>query len=167
MLSGRRSKGSREGRMQEWALEYPLVDLLWALLSLAVPYLKQRSTSSKEVARGLLVSAYVSLPQRGMQNHLIFLEFTVCAEHCAQQCGTSSIRTPAPRRPAGVGEQQKGSFSCAEPVASFLSTDPAASIFGLQATWSSPPFHCFLPQCFTPLILALSGWELYLEPCIF
>lgn len=108
MLSGRRSKGSREGRMREWALEYPLVDLLWALLSLAVPCPKQRSTRSEGVARGLLVSAYVSLPQRGMQNHLLFLEFTVCAEHCGHQCGTCSThQDPGPSQ-AGRGRRAAG-----------------------------------------------------------
>lgn len=76
--------------------------LIWALLSLAVPYVKQRLTRSKEVAGGILVNVYFSLPQCGMQNQPTFPEFTVCVQHCAHHCGTPrQAKTPAAHRPAG------------------------------------------------------------------
>lgn len=141
MLSGRRSKGAREGRMRERALECPLADLLWARLSLAVPYPKQRSTWSEEVAGGLLVSAYVSPPQRGMHNPLLFLEFTVCAEHCGHQCGTSSGRQD--RGPSQAGRPGRreagGSVSRAGPVGSKLPAHgPARPSLGSRPPASSP-----------------------------
>lgn len=43
--------------MWRWALEYPLVDFIWTLVSLAVPYLKQID----KVQKKLLKVSYVNV----------------------------------------------------------------------------------------------------------